>query len=216
MLLFGASGVFAELQSALNIIWKVSAPGHGILRMVKDRFRRLPWYSGTGFLLLTSLVLSAGLEAVSQLVPANTLPGTVYLWGMLNALVSLGLVTLLFAVIYKVLPDVPVAWGDVWVWRPGHGGAIIIGKHLIGLDLGHSSVTLAYGAAGSLALVLLWVYYSSQIMLFGAEFTHVYAKRHGSHAETPGQGSDAASPRPRTGSDGALPRAAVGAMPGSH
>ncbi len=134
---------------------------------------------GTGFLLLISLIISAGLSAVGTSLE-HFLPVPEFLLQIINFFVSFAIVTLLFAMIYKLVPDISIQWGDVWI------GAIItsllftIGKFLIGLYLGKSDVGIAYGAAGSLVVILIWVYYASQIFLFGAEFTAVYAESHGS------------------------------------
>jgi membrane protein len=180
MLLFGATGVFAQLQESLNTIWKVEEkPGEGMWKMIKNRFISLLAVLGTGFLLLISLVISAGLSAVGTTL-GDVLPFPEFLLHIINFFVSFAIVTLLFAMIYKLLPDMSIQWNDVWI------GAIItsllftIGKFFIGIYLGKSDVGIAYGAAGSLAVILIWVYYASQIFLFGAEFTAVYAESHGS------------------------------------
>ncbi len=182
VLFFGASGVFVELQDSLNTIWKVMPrPGRPIREIVRERLLSFTVILGTGFLLLVSLVISAALVALGGIFkPVANLPGGAALWQALNFIISLGIITLLFAMIYKVLPDAEIAWRDVWV------GAVITallftgGKYLIGLYLGHSSLTSAFGAAGSVILVLSWVYYSSLILLFGAEFTRVFARHSGS------------------------------------
>ena len=186
MLLFGATGVFAQLQESLNIIWKVEPqPGEGLWKMLKDRFLSLMAVLGTGFLLLISLVISAGLSAVGATL-AHVLPGPEYVLQILNVLISFAVVTLLFAMIYKLLPDTPVQWGDVWIGASITSLLFTIGKFFIGLYLGKSDVGVAYGAAGSLVVILIWVYYASQIFLFGAEFTAVYAKsRETQRAPTP-------------------------------
>jgi len=180
MLLLGATGVFAQLQEALNTIWSVEEkPGEGLWKLLKDRFVSLMAVLGTGFLLLISLIISAGLSAIGAAL-GNFLPVPGFLLQIINFFVSFAIVTLLFAMIYKLLPDISIQWGDVWI------GAIIasllftIGKFLIGLYLGTSGVTSTYGAAGSLITVLLWVYYSSLIFFLGAEFTQVYAREYGS------------------------------------
>jgi membrane protein len=173
-----ATGVFVELQGDLNIIWKVQrSSSQGILQFVKDRLLSFAMVLGIGFLLLVSLVISAGLAGVGEFVHGN---GGHLFWGALNFTISLGIITVLFAMILKVLPDVKIAWRDVWVG--GFLTAVLfnLGKFLLGFYLGRSSVTSAYGAAGSLVIILLWVYYSSQILFFGAELTRVYAIRHGS------------------------------------
>jgi len=180
LLLLGATGVFAQLQETLNIIWRVEAkPEQGIWKILKDRFISLLAVLGTGFLLLISLVISAGLSAIGTTLE-HFLPVTGLVLQLINFFVSFAIVTLLFAMIYKLLPDASIQWSDVWI------GAIItsllftIGKFVIGFYLGSSDVGLAYGAAGSLVVILIWVYYASQIFLFGAEFTAVYAESRGS------------------------------------
>ena len=180
MLLFGATGVFAQLQESLNIIWRVKEkPGEGIWKMIKNRFISLLAVLGTGFLLLISLVISAGLSAMGSTL-GHVLPFPEFLLQGINVFISFAVVTLLFAMIYKLLPDKSIQWSDVWI------GAIItsvlftIGKFLIGLYLGKSDVGIAYGAAGALVVILIWVYYASQIFLFGAEFTAVYTESCGS------------------------------------
>jgi membrane protein len=182
-LLVGATGVFVQLQDALNSIWGVRrAPGRGMRNFIKDRLLSFALIVGIGFLLLVSLVLSAGLAALGKYM-GGLLPVPATLWQGINFVVSFGVITLLFAMIFKVLPDVKIAWRDVWI------GAVItaflfnLGKFLLGLYLGRSSVTSAYGAAGSLVVVLLWVYYSAQILFFGAKFTQLYSKRHEVHLE---------------------------------
>ncbi|MEO5955438.1 MAG: YihY/virulence factor BrkB family protein [Nitrospiraceae bacterium] len=179
-LFFGASGVFAQLQDALNTIWGVETkPGLGVLQTLKDRFTSFVAVLGSGFLLLVSLVLSAGLAAVGDRLQAF-LPAPEVLLQVINFLVSFVVITLLFAMIYKLIPDVSNGWEDVWVGAAMTSFLFTIGKFLIGVYLGKSDVGLAYGAAGSLIVILLWVYYASQIFLFGAEFTAVYASSHGS------------------------------------
>lgn len=180
VLLFGASGVFGQLQDALNTVWDVAPkPDRGWLAIVKDRFLSFTMVLGTCFLLLVSLVVSSALAALATLWTPQALPGGTYLWQGLNNAVSLGVITLLFAAIYKVLPDAKIAWRDVWTGALVTALLFTIGKFLLGIYLGHSGVTSGYGAAGSLVLILLWVYYSSLILLFGAEFTRVYAEHHG-------------------------------------
>lgn len=182
-LFVGATGVFVQLQDALNSVWGVRrVPGRGLRNFIKDRLLSFALIVGIGFLLLVSLVLSAGLSALGKFM-SGLLPAQETIWQGINFVVSFGVITLLFAMIFKVLPDVKIAWRDVWI------GAILtallfnLGKFLLGLYLGRSSVTSAYGAAGSLVIVLLWVYYSAQILFFGAKFTQIYSTRHGSHLE---------------------------------
>lgn len=182
VLLFGASGVFIQLQDALNTIWKVAVkPGRGLWNLIKDRFLSFAVVLGTGFLLLISLVVSAALSGLGQWLMQLGLPGGPGAWNAVNMLVSFGFITLLFAIIFKLLPDATVAWHDVWIGAVVTALLFTAGKYLLGLYLGQGSTTSAFGAAGSLVLILIWVYYSSQIMLFGAEFTQVYANRFGSH-----------------------------------
>jgi membrane protein len=181
--LFGATGVFAQLQEALNTIWGVETkPGLGIIQTLKDRFISFVTVLGSGFLLLVSLVLSAGLAAVGHTLEV-LLPASEVILQAINFLVSFVVITLLFAMIYKMLPDVPVSWSDVWIGAGMTSLLFTIGKFLISAYLGKSEVGLAYGAAGSLIVILLWVYYASQIFLFGAEFTVVYAASHGSRLQ---------------------------------
>jgi membrane protein len=180
MLLFGATGVFAQLQESLNTIWKVEEkPGEGIWKILKDRFISLLAVLGIGFLLLISLVISAGLSAVGTTLD-HVLLAPEFLLQIINFFISFAIVTLLFAMIYKLLPDISIQWGDVWIGATITSLLFTIGKFFIGLYLGKSDVGIAYGGAGSLAVILIWVYYASQIFLLGAEFTAVYAHSHGS------------------------------------
>lgn len=179
-LIFGASGVFGQLQDALNSIWEVPAsPKQGFTKLILSRVLSFAMVFVIGFLLLVSLVISAGLAAVNTYF-GSLLPGFGFLWQIINFAVSFSVVTLLFAMIYKFLPDVKVPWSDLWVGATVTALLFTIGKFAIGLYLGNSSVGSTYGAAGSLVVVLIWIYYSAQILLFGAEFTQVYAKHHGS------------------------------------
>ncbi len=181
MLLVGASGVFAELQDSLNTIWGVAPkPGRGFMELIRDRFLSLAMVFGTGFLLLVTLVLSTALAALTGVVG---LSGVGVVGEIVNFLVSFVVVTLLFAMIYKFLPDVKIDWHDVWIGALMTAFLFSVGKLLIGLYLGHASVGSAYGAAGSLVAFVVWVYYSGQILFFGAEFTKVYANRFGSHLQ---------------------------------
>ncbi len=181
-LLFGASGVFAQLQEALNIMWGVETKaGQGVINMLKYRFLSFVTVLGSGFLLLVSLVLSAGLAAMGHTLEI-LLPASEVLLQSINAVVSFVAITILFAMIYRMLPDIEIRWSDVWLGAAMTSFLFTVGKSLIGLYLGKSNVGLAYGAAGSLIVVLLWVYYASQIFLFGAEFTVVYAASHGSRS----------------------------------
>jgi membrane protein len=200
VLLFGASGVFGQLQDALNTIWKVKPkPGRGLRGTLEDRFLSFAMVLGIGFLLLVSLVLSAALAAAGKFFGA-VLPVPETVLHALNFAVSFAVVTLLFALIYKILPDVRISWRDVWVGAVVTSFLFSIGKLLIGLYLGHSSVGSTYGAAGALVIVLLWMYYSAQILLLGAEFTRVFAKRRGARtAPTPNAERVAADERAKQG-----------------
>ena len=182
-LLVGATGVLVELQDALNTVWGVTPkPGRGIMGMLKDRFLSFTMILGIGFILLVSLVMSAALTAVSHYLE-RFLPSLdyVYLLQGANIILSFIVTTVLLAMIYRVLPDAKIAWRDVWIGAGISALLFGIGKFLIGLYLGQSSISTTYGAAGSLAILFVWVYYSSMILLLGAEFTQVYANRFGKH-----------------------------------
>ena len=179
-LLFGASGVFAQLQDSLNTVWKVEPlGGRGLWGTIQERFLSLVAVLGTGFLLLVSLVLSAALSAFGKLYLA-WLPGQEAVLHMSDFVLSFIAVTVLFAMMFKLLPDARVAWRDVWTGAALTSLLFTLGKFLLGLYLGKADVGSAYGTAGSLVIMLVWVYYSSQILLFGAEFTSVYAEHCGS------------------------------------
>ena len=177
--LFGASGVFGQLQDALNTIWGVkAAPTRGLWRFLRSRFLSFAMVGGICFLLLVSLAIEALLKGFSHYVE-SALPGGLIVALGVYLVFDFAVVVLLFAMIFKFLPDVKIQWRDVWI------GAVItailfgIGKWLLAFYLGSSAAGSAYGAASSLITLLLWVYYSSQILLFGAEFTQVYAARAG-------------------------------------
>jgi membrane protein len=177
-LLFGLWGVFGELQDALNTIWGVTTkPGRGVMVILKQRFWSSAMVVGIGFLLLVSLAASAGLAAFGK-VFSGLLPLPPAVMQTAEALLSLVIIGLMFAVIYKLLPDVRVAWRNVWIGAGVTAVLFTIGKSLMGLYLGRSTASV-YGAAGSLVIILLWIYYSAQIVFFGAEFTKVYARRFG-------------------------------------
>lgn len=171
----GATGAFLELQTALNTIWRVKpkADGSFFRMLVMQRVISFGLVVALGFLLVTSLLVSAGLAAVHSYM-GSAFPGVAVLWEALNVVVSLGVITLLFAMVYKVLPDRKLAWGDVWVGALVTAGLFTVGKLLIGLYLGTTSIASTYGAAGSVIVVLVWVYYSAQVILLGAEFTREY------------------------------------------
>jgi membrane protein len=178
ILLFGATTVFAQLQSSLNRIWKVDQSGQGSVLwvVVKERLLSLAMVLTIGFLLLVSLVVSAAVAAFGETALSGLTDAAVVLEG-LNALVSLIVVTLLFATIFKVLPDVPVAWRDVWVGAVVTAVLFSLGKGLIGLYLGRASIGSPYGAAGSLVVMTVWVFYASLIVFFGAELTYLRSRR---------------------------------------
>jgi membrane protein len=174
-LLFGATGVFGQLQDAMNTVWKVKPkPGMGIWGFIHDRFFSLTMVFGTGFLLLISLIVSAFLAALANSW-GDSLPGGAVLWQWVQTFVSFAIITLLFAAIFKYVPDVKVQWRDVWLGALLTAIFFTLGKMLLGWYLGRASTTSEFGAAGSLVVILLWVYYTSQILLYGAEFTRVYA-----------------------------------------
>lgn len=178
-LLLGASGVFGQLQDALNTIWDVKPkPDSGWKSFLQSRFLSFGMVLVVGFLLLVSLILSAGLTAIGTFF-GNVIPGFVALSQILNFVISFAVVTVLFASIYKVLPDVEIPWKNLWVGAAITALLFNFGKFLIGLYLGNSSVGSAYGAAGSLVVILIWVFYSAQILLIGAEFTQVYSNYRG-------------------------------------
>jgi membrane protein len=168
-LLFSATGVFAQLQDALNRIWDVRPkPGQGLWGTVRKRVLSFGMVLTIAFLLLVSLVISA---AISALISEET-----WLWSAVNFASSIGLFTALFALMFRYLPDVRIAWKDVWTGAALTAVLFSVGKLAIGFYLGRSSVSSAYGAAGSLVVLLLWVYYSAMVFFFGAEITEAYAR----------------------------------------
>jgi len=183
-LLFGALGVFGELQNSLNTIWEVKPkPAKGFLdglkRFVLKRLLSFTMVLGIGFLLLASLVVSAAVSALAEYIGTRW-PLADFWLELINFLVSFAVITLLFGMIFKFLPEIDIAWKDVWLGAAVTSVLFSLGKFLIGLYLGRSEVGNTFGAAGSLAILLIWVYYSAQILFFGAEFTQVYANRYGS------------------------------------
>jgi membrane protein len=177
--LFGASGVFGQLQDALNIIWGVKAkPGGGIWGFLRSRFLSFAMVGGVCFLLLVSLTLESVLKGFSHYIQ-GALPGGIVIAMAAYWIFDLAVIILLFAIIFKFLPDAKIQWRDVWIGAAMTGVFFAIGKWALGLYLGSGSAASAYGAASSLITLLLWVYYSSQILLFGAEFTQVYASQAG-------------------------------------
>jgi membrane protein len=176
----GATGAFLELQTSLNTIWRVTPKTDGSFFqvLVVQRLISFGLVVAMGFLLVTSLLVSAALAAVHSYM-GNAFPGVGVLWEALNVVVSLGVITVLFAMIYKVLPDVRLVWSDVWIGALVTAGLFTIGKLLIGMYLGTAGVASTYGAAGSVIVILVWVYYSAQIILLGAEFSREYVATFG-------------------------------------
>lgn len=180
VLMFTASGLFIQLQDSLNTIWEVTPkPGRGIMTTIRQRFLSFSLVLGIGFLLLVSLLISAGLSAFGDFF-VGLLPGLEYVMKVLHFFISFGVITLLFAMIYKFLPDVKITWDDVWIGAAATALLFTIGKFFIGMYLGRSSTASAYGAVGSLVVLMLWNYYSAMIFLMGAEFTQIYANKYGS------------------------------------
>jgi len=181
--LFGASGVFGQLQDALNTIWGVKAkPTRGIWRFLRARFLSFAMVAGVCFLLLVSLTIEALLKGFSHYIQAR-LPGGFIIAIIVYLIFDFAVVVALFGMIFKVLPDVRIRWRDIWVGAIITALFFVIGKWVLGLYLGSGTAASAYGAASSLITLLLWVYYSSQILLFGAEFTQVYASEFGGPLE---------------------------------
>ncbi len=181
-LVLGSTLIFIDLQESLNMIWKVKPkPGRNFIKVfLKDRFQSFALVIATGFLLLVSLIISAGITALSTFLTNNFLPVPFWVLDVINIVLSFAIMFVLFATIYKVLPDVHITMKDVRIGAVVTTVLFIAGKFLIGYYLGTSTVSSTYGAAGSLVVVLLWVYYSAQILFLGAEFTQVYANRYGS------------------------------------
>jgi membrane protein len=180
--LMGASGVFGELQSALNRIWEVKPkPGRGLKGIIQDRFFSFAMVMGVAFLLLVSLVVSAALAGITGyfqgMIP---LPA---LWEILNTIIGIVVSGLLFTLIFKLVPDVKIGWRDVWVGGLVTGVAFSLGRIALGWYVGRGATTSPFGAAGSLVALIVWVYYSAQILFMGAEFAQVYASRFGGRIE---------------------------------
>lgn len=192
-LLVASTGVFIQLQNSLNHFWGVkSLPGRSLRNFIRHRLLSFAMVLGVGFLLLVSLVIDAGLSALGSFF-GHYVTGREILLKLANGMISLGIVTVLFTMIFKMLPDVKISWRDVWL-----GGFITAllfnaGKFLIGLYIGRSSITSVYGAVGSLVIILVWVYYSSLILFFGAQLTRLYAARFGTKPK-PGVGAQFVKP----------------------
>ena len=184
VLIFGASGVFVQLQDSLNTVWNVEVSSKaGVKAVVRKRIFSFAMVITIGFILMISLVVSAGLAALSTFTN-QLFPVLASLWRLLNLGISLGTFTFLFALIYKYIPDIKITWRDVLIGAAFTSVLFSIGKELLGLYLGNGAFGSTYGAAGSLVTMLAWIYYSVQIMLFGAEFTQVYTRKYGSHRST--------------------------------
>ncbi|MFN2456634.1 MAG: YihY/virulence factor BrkB family protein [Chitinophagaceae bacterium] len=183
-LLIGATGVFAEIQDSINSIWGLKAkPKQGMMKMIKSRLLSFGLIGSLGFLLLVSLAVTAVIEGLGNKLQ-NMFPdvGVVVLY-IVNLILTLGIVTVLFAVIFKVLPDAKIKWKDVWAGAIITGLLFLIGKFAISFYIGKSDVGSTYGAAGSLVILLLWIYYSAMILYFGAEFTRAYAVKYAGQIE---------------------------------
>jgi membrane protein len=176
----GASGVFASLQDSLNTVWRVAPVKQSIWLTVRQRIASLGMVLVIGFIFLVTFAFSAALAFVSTYF-SHVLPfaGAAELFTAVNYAVSLAIITLLFALIYKILPDAKIDWSDVWIGSAITALLFIVGQALIGIYLARSGTASAYGAAGSLLVLLLWIYYSAMILFFGAEFTKIYAERRG-------------------------------------
>src|SRR5262245_38146097 len=175
VLSLGATGVFSELHTAMNKIWKVRRSQYGfVLGLLKDKFASFTMVLAIAFLLLISMIISAVLSAVTAYF-SYLLPGADFLWHIADLIVSFGVVTMLFALLFRYVPDERVTWRDVWIGAAATALLFDLGKFLIGFYIGKSSMGSMFGAAGSVVVILSWVYYSSQLVFLGAEFTYVYA-----------------------------------------
>jgi len=182
LLIYGASSVFAELRDSLNLVWGFkTVTGPGVMGIIRSRFVAFAMVMGIGFLLLVSLLFSAAIAAAGKFF-GGILPIPELVLHTANAVLSFLAVTILFALLYKVIPEVCIEWRDVWIGAAVTSALFSLGKLLVGLYIGKAGVGSAYGAAGSLVAFLIWVYYSAQIFFFGAEFTHQFSVRHGSRA----------------------------------
>lgn len=195
-LLFGASGVFGQLKDALNTIWNVETKkAAGVMEFVRERFLSMAMVLGIGFLLLVTLIFDAVISAMGGYLE-RMVGGEALLQGI-QLLVSFAVVTVLFAAIFRILPDLRIAWHDVWLGAVMTSALFVIGKFALGLYLGKAAVGSSYGAAGSLVVLLVWVYWSAQILFLGAEFTQVYARTLGSlRGDTSKQEARAQAARP--------------------
>lgn len=180
MLLIGASGVFAEIQSSINFIWGLRAkPNKGLKKFIQNRIMSFSMIVSVGFLMLVSLMVNATLDLLNSRLKIYLEDSTVYLFYVLNLIIVLASITLLFAIIFRTLPDGIIKWKDAFIGAGCTAVLFMIGKFAIGFYLGNSTIASVYGAAGSIIIILVWVYYSAIILYFGAEFTKVYAKSYG-------------------------------------
>jgi membrane protein len=183
-LFIGATSVFGEIQDSINIIWKVRAkPKRGWLKWITDRLLSSSLIAGLSFLLIVSLIINGILLALSEWLKNYYPDGTLVIFQIVNIIISFGVITLLFAVIFKVLPDAQIGWKDVGVGAFFTACLFMLGRFLIGLYINFSGTGSAYGAAGSLIVILVWVYYIAAILYFGAEFTKIYAEYRGAKIE---------------------------------
>lgn len=183
-LLFGATGVFYKLQQILNQMWEVKPqPKQKFLKLLRDRVFSFGLILVVGFLMLISLVISAGLTALRDWVASHLSESLLVIFRIIDLLMSFGIVTLLFAAIYKFLPDARIRWTDVWIGATLTAVLFVIAKYALGIYFGNADPASTYGAAGSIILIMLWVTYAGMILLFGAEFTQVYATRYGNKIE---------------------------------
>jgi membrane protein len=197
-LVLGAIGAFNQLQDALNTIWEVKPkPDRRLVDKIRDRLLSFSMVLVVGFLLMVSLALSAVLSAAGAFMTAQLPFVAQWLLSLLNFAISFGVITLLFALMFKYMPDAKIAWRDVWIGAAITALLFTLGKSLIGLYLGRATAGAAYGAAGALVILLLWIYYSAQIFLLGAEFTQVYAGRYGQRV-LPGKNAVAVTEGDRT------------------
>lgn len=180
LLLIGASGVFAEIQSSINYIWGLKAkPDKGFIKFIKNRLMSFSMIASVGFLLLVSLTVNTVMDIINARLLIYFPDSTIYLFYVLNILILFATTTMLFAIIFKTLPDGDIAWKDALIGSSFTSFFFMFGKFAIGFYLGSSTVATVYGAAGSVIIILIWVYYSAIILYFGAEFTKVYANAHG-------------------------------------
>lgn len=180
MLLIGASGVFAEIQSSINFIWGLKAkPDKGIVKFIKNRLMSFSMIASVGFLLLVSLMVNTVMDIINARLILYFPDSTIYLFYILNIIILFATTTILFMIIFKTLPDGYIAWKDAIIGSSFTSFFFMFGKFAIGFYLGSSTVATVYGAAGSVIIILIWVYYSAIILYFGAEFTKVYARDHG-------------------------------------